>query len=197
MARSQDHEKLWRYTSLVRLWSWALIGVGLAMFPLAVLTQQAENISLRYFGTMLGITGITGVLFFPLLRMWLRKSRPSEFLGRAKRIAGPRRLQAGPGDWRVWGAQVTGFLLVGTFVMLTFLVAVLRSAGPDGIAEGVVIGVLIAWGLVSLEDARRIRTIEADEGRTYFAVGRRPTAAGNHLTWTPADRQPPIGAEAT
>ena len=71
--------------------------------------------------------------------------------------------------------------------MLAFLVGVLRDSGPDGIAEGVVVGVVAVWGLVTLGDARAIERTEQTEGRRYFASGDRPTAAGNRLVWTPAD----------
>jgi hypothetical protein len=44
---------------------------------------------------------------------------------------------------------------------------------------------LAAWGLATLDDARRITAIEAEEGRRYFAACRRPTGVGNHLVWLP------------
>lgn len=188
MARTHAPEKLWRYTTLVKVWSFALIGVGLLMLPLSVIAQLGEGVTLKYLGTLLGITGITGILFYPLLTMWLKKSRPSEYLDRATKLSGPRLLLAAPRDWRRWSIMVSVFLTIGTVAMMSFLVAVLKSAGPDGIAEGVVIGVLAAWGLVTLEDVRRIKRAEAAAGRTYFAAGERPTAAGNNLRWTVADR---------
>ena len=81
-----------------------------------------------------------------------------------------------------------GFPMAMGFV--SFLVGVLANSGPEGIAEGVVVGVLVAWGLVTLEDARAIARAESSEGRTYFAVGHRPTAAGNRLVWTPSGAEP-------
>ena len=66
--------------------------------------------------------------------------------------------------------------------MLTFLVGVL---GRGGIAEGVVVGMIAAWGLATLEDARRIEGIEAAEGRRYYAACHRPTGVGNRLVWLP------------
>jgi hypothetical protein len=47
------------------------------------------------------------------------------------------------------------------------------------------VGMLAAWGLATLKDARRIESIEADEGRRYFAACRRPTGVGNQLVWMP------------
>ncbi len=180
---------LWRYTSLVRLWSWTLIGVGLALLVASagVRAASSEGIDLKWIGTAVGVSGLTGVIFFPLLRMWLKKTAPSQYLPRAKRLDGKRRLEAGPRDWRSWGLFTGGFLLIGCFFMLIFLVGVLRSSGAEGIAEGVVVGLMAAWGVVSLADARAIERTEATERRQYFASGRRPTAAGNKLVWVPAD----------
>jgi hypothetical protein len=186
---NRGQEKLWRYPSLVRLWSWALMGVGAAMLAVGAAFQAGSQhgLSAEWVGVALGVSGGTGVVFYPLLRMWLRTTAPSEYLPRAKRLGGPRRLEAGPADWRRWGLVTTSFLFVGSAAMLAFLVGVLRSSGPDGIAEGVVVGLVGAWGVVTLSDARSIERTEASEGRRYFATGHRPTAAGNRLVWVPAD----------
>ncbi len=194
MAKIDPHEKLWRYTSLVRVQGWILIAVGLALILVSLATQAASkesSVTLSFVATLLGITGLTGILFYPMLRMWLRKTAPSGFLPRAKRLSGPRRLEASPGDWRSWVLVLGGgFFLAGVF-MLGFLIGVLRSSGPDGIAEGVVIGVVVAWGIVMLEDARRIERIQADEARDYFTAARRPLGAGNKLVWTARQAEPP------
>lgn len=189
MSVQRGQEKLWRYTSLVRLWSWALIGVGAAMLAVGAAVQAGSEhgLSAQWVGVALGVSGATGVLFYPLLRMWLRKTAPSEYLPRAKRLGGPRRLEAGPSDWRRWALLTSAFLFVGSAAMLAFLVGVLRDSGPDGIAEGVVVGLVGAWGVVTLGDARSIERTERREGRRYFATGNRPTAAGNRLVWVPAD----------
>lgn len=189
MSTNRGQEKLWRYTSLVRLWSWALIGVGAAMLVVGAAVQAGSEhgLTAQWVGVALGVSGVTGVLFYPLLRMWLKKTAPSEYLPRAKRLGGPRRLEAGPSDWRRWGFVTTGFLFVGSAAMLAFLVGVLHDSGPDGIAEGVVVGVVGAWGMVTLGDARSIERTELREKRRYFATGNRPTAAGNRLVWVPAD----------
>lgn len=201
MTRMQSHEKLWRYTSLVRMWSWALVAVGLAMFIVSIVTQAAGDVglSLEYIGIMVGVSGLTGATFYPLLRMWLKKTAPSEYLERAKRLAGKRRLEASPGDWRRWALTMGLALFIATVALLGFLIGVLRSSGPDGIAEGVVIGIVVAWGVVTLEDARRIRRIEAEQGRRYFTSSNRPTAAGTKLVWLPADLvdDAPNATEAT
>jgi hypothetical protein len=153
----------------------------------ALQAGSATGISIEWVGIAIAVSGLTGACFFPLLRMWLRKSSPSAYLPKATRLKGPRRLEAGPADWRRWALVTTGFLLVASAAMLAFLVGVLRDSGPDGIAEGVVVGVVAAWGLVTLGDARAIERAERAEGRRYFAAGDRPTAAGNKLVWTPSD----------
>lgn len=188
MGRGRQ-DKLWRYSSLVRLWSWELIGVGGAMLLLGAGLQagSATGLSTQWIGIAVAVSGLTGACFYPLLHMWLRKTAPSGYLPKATRLSGPRRLEAGPADWRRWGVMTVAFLLVASTAMLAFLVGVLRDSGPDGIAEGVVVGVVAAWGLVTLGDARLIERAEQTEGRRYFAAGDRPTAAGNRLVWTPAD----------
>ena len=64
--------------------------------------------------------------------------------------------------------------------MMIFLIAVL---GEGGTAEGVVVGLLGAWGLATLADAHQIRHTERSEGRHYYAAVRRPTAVGRHLVY--------------
>jgi hypothetical protein len=189
MARGQQ-DKLWRYTALVRLWSWALIGVGGALLVVGAALQAGSTtgLSATWVGVAVAVSGMTGVVFYPVLKMWLRKTAPSSYLSKASKLSGPRRLEAGPADWRRWGTMLTVFLLIGAAAMMAFLVGVLRDSGPDGIAEGVVVGVVAAWGLVTLGDARSIERTEEAQGRRYFAAGDRPTAAGNSLVWTPIDR---------
>ncbi len=183
---AQSVEKLWRYAGLARLWSWSLIGVAGVLLVLAIGIQagSSSGLSLRWFGIALGVCGLTGAVFFPFLRVWLRRSAlPSVRLPHAKRETGARRLEATRSDWRRWGAVTGLLLLVGGAAMLTFLVGVL---GRGGTAEGVVVGVLTAWGLATLEDARRIERVELEEGRRYYAAGTRPTAAGQKLVWVAA-----------
>jgi hypothetical protein len=178
-------EKLWRYASLARLWSWTLIGVSVALLALSVAIQAgtAEGVDQRWLSAALGITGLTGVISYPLFRVWLRKTAlPSVRLPQAVRASGPRRLEATPRDWRRWAGLTAAILLVGGAAMLVFLVGVL---GRGGTAEGVVVGMLAAWGAATLTDVRRILEAERAEGRRYYAACRRPTGVGNHLVWLP------------
>jgi hypothetical protein len=182
---AEGGEKLWGYASLARLWSWTLIIVAVLLLGLSVALQAAtdEGLDSRWWAAALGITGITGVLCYPFFRVWLRKSAlPSVRLPQAVRASGPRRLEATPRDWRRWALFTGLVMLVGGAAMLTFLIGVL---GRGGTAEGVVVGMLAAWGLATLEDARRIRATEDAEGRRYYAACRRPTGVGNRLVWLP------------
>ena len=182
---AQGGEKLWGYASLARLWSWTLIVVAALLLGLSIAIQAAtdEGLDNRWWAAAIGITGLTGVISYPLFRVWLRKTAlPSVRLPQAVRASGPRRLEATPRDWRRWALFSGVVMLVGGAAMLTFLIGVL---GRGGIAEGVVVGMLAAWGLATLEDARRIESIETDEGRRYFAACRRPTGVGNRLVWLP------------
>jgi hypothetical protein len=188
-------EKLWRYASLARLWSWTLIIVSVVLLGLSVAIQAGteEGLGQRWLSAALGITGLTGVICYPLFRVWLRKTAlPSVRLPQAVRASGPRRLEATPRDWRRWAGVTASILLIGGAAMLVFLVGVL---GRGGTAEGVVVGMLAAWGAATLTDVRRIVEAERAEGRRYYAACRRPTGVGNHLVWLP--RRPadaPAGA---
>ena len=178
-------EKLWSYASLARLFSWTLIGVAGLLLLLSIGLQAAtdEGLDLSWYGAALGITGVTGIISYPLFRVWLRKTAlPSVRLPQAVRASGPRRLEASPRDWRRWAAFSGVVLAVGGAAMLTFLIGVL---GRGGTAEGVVVGMLAAWGAATLEDVHRIRSIERAEGRRYYASCRRPTGVGNKLVWLP------------
>jgi hypothetical protein len=178
-------ERLWGYASLARLWSWTLIGVSGALLLLSIGIQAGtdQGLDLRWFSAALGITGLTGVLCYPLFRVWLRKTAlPSVRLPQAVRASGPRRREATPRDWRRWAAFSAVILLIGGAAMLVFLVGVL---GRGGTAEGVVVGMLAAWGAATLEDVRRIVATERAEGRRYYAACRRPTGVGNRLVWVP------------
>lgn len=177
-------DKLWSYAGLTRLWSWCLIGCAVAMAALSVGLQASEagGLTSRWTATVLGMTGITGVIFYPLLRQWLRRAAlPSLRLDSAEQLTGSRLLEAGPRDWRRWSVIIALVLLGGSTMMLTFLIGVL---GGGGTAEGVVIGTLLAWGLVTLEDARRIDRAEADQERQFFASCDRPVAIGERVVWT-------------
>jgi len=180
-----DQEKLWEYVSLVRLWSWSLVGVACTLLVVSALMQagSSDGLSWQWFVVALGVSALTGALGYPLLRGWLARSAPSRYLERARPMSGPRRLEASRADWRRWAATTVAVLLGLGVAMLVFLVGVLRDSGPDGIAEGVVVGLLVAWGLATLDDARRIERTEVDEGRRYYAACQRPTGIGNRLVW--------------
>jgi hypothetical protein len=178
-------EKLWGYASLARLWSWTLIAVSglLLLLSIAIQAGTDAGLDLNWWGAALGITGLTGVICYPLFRVWLRKTAlPSVRLPQAVRASGPRRLEASPRDWRRWAGFTGLILLVGGAAMLVFLIGVL---GRGGTAEGVVVGMLAAWGAATLEDVRRIVAAERAEGRRYYAACARPTGVGNKLVWVP------------
>jgi hypothetical protein len=182
---AETGEKLWRYASLARLWSWCLIVVAGLLLPLSIALQAGtdEGLDGRWFAALIGVSGVTGIVLYPLFRVWLRRSAlPSVRLPQAVRATGPRRLEASPRDWRRWALVTGAILLVGGGAMLVFLVGVL---GRGGTAEGVVVGMLAAWGAATLEDVRRIRAIETAEDRRYYAACRRPTGVGNRLVWLP------------
>ncbi len=149
---TQSGEKLWGYASLARLFSWTLIVVGGLMLLLSIGLQAAtdEGLDGRWYAAAFGITGLTGVISYPLFRVWLRKTAlPSVRLPQAVRASGPRLLEATPRDWRRWALFSGVVLTVGGAAMLTFLIGVL---GTGGTAEGVVVGMLAAWGAATLED---------------------------------------------
>lgn len=175
---------LWDYARLARLYGIELIGVALGLLGVSIILEATseDGWSWSWLGVVVGIAGITGLIFFPLLRVWLRKGGlPSIRLPDARPAEGPRILAAAPSDWRRWATLTVVMLFVACAAMLLFLVAVL---GRGGTAEGVVIGVLMAWGYVTMEDGRRIERTQEGEGRVYWAAGRRPTGAGNRLVFT-------------
>ena len=181
--------KLWHYAALARLWSWALVASAALLLGVAVLFRATtdEGLDGRYVGVVVAVSGGTGILFLPLLRVWLKRAAlPSLRLPQATMETGPRHLLAAPGDWRRWAAITTGVLTAGAAAMMTFLIGVL---GGGGTAEGVVVGLLAAWGLATLEDSRRIARAERAEGRRYYAAVTRPAAVGEHLVWIAVPEQ--------
>ena len=181
-------EKLWRYASLARLWSWALVASAIALLGLAAAMEAGSpgGIDGWWVAAAFGISGVTGVILYPFFRVWLRRSAmPSLKLPQAQPASGPRRLEATPADWRRWAVIIGVVMFVGSAAVMVFLVGVL---GRGGTAEGVTVGMMAAWGLATLSDVRRIRAVEAEEGRRYYAACRRPTGVGNNLVWVPAGR---------
>lgn len=175
---------LWDYARLARMYGYEIIGIAAVLVALSIVLEATseDGWSWTWLGALVGITGLTGLVFFPLLRVWLRKGGlPSLKLPDAQPAEGPRMLAAAPSDWRRFAAISSVLLFLGSAATLIFLVAVL---GRGGTAEGVVIGVLLAWGLVTFEDGRRIERTQADENRVYWAAGTRPWGAGNRLVYT-------------
>lgn len=175
---------LWDYARLARMYAYEIVGIAAVLVVLSVVLEATseDGWSWRWLGELVGITGLTGFVFFPLLRSWLRKGGlPSLKLPDAQPAEGPRMLAAAPSDWRLFAAISSVLLFLGSAATLIFLVAVL---GRGGTAEGVVIGVLLAWGLVTFEDGRRIQRTQAEEKRVYWAAGQRPWGAGNRLVYT-------------
>lgn len=175
---------LWNYAQLARMYAIELLVVSMLLVVVSIILEATseDGWSWTWLGTLVAMTGITGLVFFPLLRSWLRRGGlPSISLPDAQPAEGSRMLAAAPSDWTRFGVLTGVLLFVSAFATLLFLVAVL---GRGGTAEGVVIGVLLAWGFVTLEDGRRITRTEADESRVYWAAGRRPWGAGNRLVYT-------------
>lgn len=178
-------DKLWNYARIARIWAWALIASAPAMLILGALVEMGDPrdgmegswvpIALASFASAL-------VIFFFVLRVWMRPSAvPTGRLQLARPEKGRQRLlEAGARDWRVWSTILFVLVIGAGFVMMGFLVGVL---GGGGMPEGVVAGVMAAWGLVTLEDVRQLHRIEHDEGRTYYAACRRPVSVGDTLVW--------------
>lgn len=183
-VRIGARDLLWNYAQLARMYAIELLVVSLLLTIVSIILEATseDGWSWTWLGTLVGITGITGLVFFPLLRSWLKRGGlPSISLPDAQPAGGSRMLAAAPSDWTRFAALTGVLLFVSAFATLLFLVAVL---GRGGTAEGVVIGVILAWGFVTLEDGRRITRAEADEKRVYWAAARRPWGAGNRLVYT-------------
>jgi hypothetical protein len=122
------------------------------------------------------------LVFFFLLRGWMGNGGlPSALLPDAAADSGvPRRTEPTPRNWLVWTLSLGVGLFISSVLIMGFLIGVL---GGGGLAEGVVSGVLIAWGLVTIQDVRRVEEIEADQQRTYFAACKRPVSVGSVLVW--------------
>lgn len=191
------NEKLWRYEGLARLWSWALIVSSALLLGLAALLEAGSSggLTIGWIATAVVTTGLTGLLLYPFFRVWLRRSAmPSLRLDQATRASGPRRLEASPADWRRWAVIIGVVMFVGAAATMVFLVGVL---GRGGIAEGVTVGMVAAWGLATLSDVRNIRAAEQREGRRYYAACRRPTGVAHNLVWLPSRRERDRSAAAT
>jgi hypothetical protein len=184
-----NDEKLWRYARLSRIWARTLVVVGVMVFAVGLSLQIGRSAS----STLNGIAFAFGTLivsvpvFFFLLRGWMGNGGlPSSRLADASaEPASPRRLEASNRNWRTWTLGLAAALFISSVLILGFLVGTL---GGGGIAEGVVAGVLVAWGLVTANDVRRLERIEVEQSRTYFAACKRPVSVGSVLVYrtTPA-----------
>lgn len=192
-------EKLWNYARISRVWALTLIVAGPVMLVGGALLEAGDpkdGLQASWIPIALGSFVSAAVVFFFLLRVWMRPSAvPTGRLEGARRDKGKPVLdEATARDWRVWTTVLVVVLMFGSFVMMMFLIGIL---GGGGMAEGVVAGVLLAWGLVTLEDVRRLEAIEADEGRTYYAACKRPVAVGSVLVWRAASHEPAPERTAT
>lgn len=182
-----SNERLWGYARLSRLWARTLIVVGVLLLAAGAALEAGDpEGDLPGWLLTAGITVVpTTVLFFFLLRSWMRNGAlPSARLPEAVRETGsPRRLEASPRDWRRWAAILGVCVFIAAAALMGFLVGIL---GGGGEAEGVVSGVLVAWGVVTLRDVRVVDAAEAEEGRVYYAACRRPVSVGQRLVWRAA-----------
>ena len=180
----KERDLLWDYARLSRVYGLVFIGVSLALLVASAILEATseDGWSWVWLGVVIGVAGITGLIFLPLLSVWLRRSGlASVRLPDAQRADTGRLLEAGPREWRNWTILASVLLFIAGAFVLLFLVALL---GRGGTAEGVVIGVIAAWGVVTLADGQKIEVTEIEEGRRYWAAGQRPTGAGNRLVFT-------------
>jgi hypothetical protein len=157
-----------------------MVVASLAVLALAVGLEAGagEGIDRGWLTVFGGVTLGTLVVCTPIVRVAV--AAPSSRLPEATPSSGPRLLEPTPGEWRRWSLLSGAVVVGGGMAMLVFLVAIL---GRGGTAEGVVVGLLAAWGVATFVDARQIERIERIEGRHYFAAVRSPTAVGRHLVF--------------
>jgi hypothetical protein len=183
-SRTVTHEKLWRYTQLSRIWARSLVAVGILVFCVGVAMQSGDSASAFINWIEVGLATVvpTTAVFFVLLRGWMRNGGlpSSRLVDATADPRTPRRLEATAQNWRVWTMMLVVGLLIAGVLIMGFLIGVL---GGGGMAEGVVSGVLVAWGLVTAQDVRRVVQIEQDEHRRYFAACKRPVSVGSVLVW--------------
>ncbi len=179
-----SNEKLWRYTRLSRIWARTLIVVGVLVFVVGLAMQVGDSAAAFVSWVVTAVATLipSTLLFFFLLRGWMGSNGlPSARLPDAAVDSGvPRRSEPTPRNWLTWTLGLGAALFVSSVCIMGFLIGLL---GGGGVAEGVVAGVLIAWGLVTARDVRRVERIEADEKRAYFAACKRPVSVGSVLVW--------------
>lgn len=177
-------EKLWGYARLSRIWARTLIVVGVmtflvgSTFMIGTSASAAASWVIEASATLIASIAV----FFFLLRGWMQNGGlPSARLGDASaEPKTPRRMEATDRNWQVWTLSLGAALLLSSVLIMGFLVGIL---GGGGVAEGVVAGVLIAWGLVTMRDVKRLERIQDEQSRTYFAACRRPVSVGSVLIY--------------
>jgi hypothetical protein len=188
------NEKLWRYTRLSRIWARTLIVVGILVFAVGFAMQIGESASAfeSWIVTAVATLIPSTLVFFFLLRGWMGNGGlPSARLPDATADSGvPRLSEPTSRNWLTWTLMLGVGLFVSSVLIMGFLIGVL---GGGGLAEGVVAGVLIAWGLVTVQDVHRVEQIEADQQRAYFAACRRPVSVGSVLVWRATATERPGG----
>ena len=190
-------EKLWRYTRLSRIWARTLIVVGILVFAVGLSMQIGDSSSAfaSWIVTAVATVVPSTLVFFFLLRGWMGNGGlPSARLPDAAADSGvPRRSEPTSRNWLTWTLTLGAALFVSSVLIMGFLIGVL---GGGGVAEGVVAGVLIAWGLVTTRDVRRVERIEAEQERAYFAACRRPVGVGSVLVWRTTTTAGPVAERA-
>ena len=171
-------EPRWRYARIAGMWSTALLAAVPAVLAAgaAVEAGSSGRVDGRWLAVTVGGTVATAVVGYALTR---GAAAPSSRLSLAE-PEGERGASAGAAAWRRWQLICLAITVGGGVAMLLFLLALL---GSGGLVEAAVAGVMAAVGLAARRDARRIREIEVDEGRTYFTVGASPTGAARRLVW--------------
>lgn len=172
-------DRRWRYARITGMWSNALLAAVPPVLVVAAVVQAGSDDGLngRWLAVALLGTVATAVIGYLLMG---GVAAPSSRLGLAERAR--RGVADSPtgAEWRRWQVICLAIAVVGSLSMFLFLLAIL---GRGGLVEAAVAGVIVAVGLATRRDARRIREIEEDAERRYYAVGPSPTGAGRRLVW--------------
>ncbi|MFN8108960.1 MAG: hypothetical protein U0Y82_03825 [Thermoleophilia bacterium] len=178
-----NRDKLWDYARLSRMWARILIGVGVLVLLSGLGLEFSDPHGSPGHWTIVAVaTAVpTTVLFTFLLRSWMRDGAlPSARLGDATPVRGTNVPEASRRDWRTWSVLMAVFFAFAGMALSAFLAGTL---GGGGEAEGVVVGVFTAWGIVTLRDVRKVDEAEKAGSRTFYAECRRPVAVGQRLVW--------------
>ena len=109
--------------------------------------------------------------------MGLMQLMPSAAGDAAKKLRLPEPTRR---QWSTWSVVLVAMITVGCLALTGFLVAVL---GGGGTAEGVVVGVTVAWGVVTRRDVAALEAAQAAQQRRYDAVCRWPVSVAQELVW--------------